>query len=324
MTQQREQTPRVVCLGETMLMFAPPEHELIEHSRVFAAYIGGSEANVAVGLERLGVHAGWVGKLPRNALGRKVVNGVRAYGVDTSGVAWADEGRVGIFYIERGAFPRPTRTIYDRANSAAATLTADDLDWDYLGQAEWLHLTGITPALSATCRHSTLDIVRRARALDVNVSFDLNYRSLLWTAAAAREAWTAILPHVTLLIAAETDAALLFDEMPPREAALRSLHDQYRPAAVIFTCGGDGSIAYDGTRFYRAATYRPEVVNRLGAGDAFDAGLLYGVMTSGLQSGLDYGNAMAALKMTIPQNLPLIEREDIERLLAGDTSRLLR
>ena len=172
---------RVVALGETMLMFAPPEHELIEHSREFVAYIGGSEANVAVGLERLGIHAGWVGKLPRNALGRKVVNGIRAYGVDTSGVVWADEGRVGMFYIERGAQPRPTRTIYDRANSAATTLTADDLDWDYLAQAEWLHLTGITPALSATCRRSTVEIVRRARDAGIKVSFDLNYRSLLWT-----------------------------------------------------------------------------------------------------------------------------------------------
>ena len=324
MTQQREHPPRVVCLGETMLMFAPSAHELIEHSREFTAYIGGSEANVAVGLERLGIRAGWVGKLPRNALGRKVVNGIRAYGVDTSAVVWADTGRVGVFYIERGAAPRPTRTLYDRAHSAAATLTADDLDWAYLAQAEWLHLTGITPALSAICRRSTVDIVKRARARGIKVSFDLNYRSLLWTPEEARDAWVEILPHVNALIAAETDATLVLGVARSREVALQQLFDRFRPDVVVFTCGGDGSIAYDGNRFFRAETYRPKVVNRLGAGDAFDAGFLYGVLTSGLQRGLEYGNAMAALKMTIPQNLPLIEREDVEWLLAGTGSRLVR
>jgi 2-dehydro-3-deoxygluconokinase len=317
-------TPPVLCLGETMLMFAPPGHGRIEESRDFRAYVGGSEANVAVGLERLGVHAGWVGKLPRSALGRKVENGIRRYGVDTTGIVWADEGRVGTFYVEFGAEPRPTKTIYDRAGSAATTLTADDLDWDYVGGADWLHLTGITPALSATCRRSTPAIVRRARAHGVKVSFDVNYRSMLWSPDEARAAWDAILPHVNVLIATEPDAALLLDRALPREDALRTLCDRYAPDAVVMTCRGDGCVAFDGDQFLHTPTWHPENVHRIGAGDAFDAGLLYGLVEADLEAGLAYGNAMAALKFTVPLNLPLIDREDVDALLAGRDLRLVR
>ncbi len=253
-----------------------------------------------------------------------MVNGIRAYGVDTGSVVWTDEGRVGIFCVEWGADPRPTKTIYDRAHSAAATLVADDLDWDCIAQAEWLHLTGITPALSATCCQSTLDIVRCARGLGLRVSFDLNYRSLLWLPEAARAAWQAILPHVNLIIAAETDAWVLLGAQDARETVVRQIFASYAPDVVALTCGGDGSVAYDGDRFYQADTYSIRVVNRLGAGDAFDAGLLYGLLNRDVQMGLEYGNAMAALKMTIPQNIPLIERQDVEHLIAGKHAHLIR
>jgi len=309
--------PRVVCLGETMLMFAPPRYELIEHFDQFTAYSGGSESNVAIGLERLDIHTGWIGKLPDNALGRKVVNGIRAYGVDTSACIWTAEGRLGTFFVEWGTPPRPVKTIYDRAASVATTLTADELDWDYLQRAEWLHLTGITPALSETCRKSTAQIVTRARERGCKVSFDVNYRSLLWSPDEARVTCREILPHVNLLIATEDDGRMLLGQAPGREELLQRLFDVYSPDAAVITCGADGSMAYDGGRIYRSEGYPVQVVNRLGAGDAFDAGLLYGYLTSDLQSGLGYGSAMAALKMTIPQNVPLIEREDVERLVSG-------
>jgi len=314
----------VVALGETMIMFGPPGHELLEHSETFRALIGGAEANVAVGLERLGIHVGWIGKLPRNALGRWVVNGTRRYGVDTSAVVWSDEGRVGTFFVEFGAQPRPTKTIYDRAGSAATTLTADELDWNYIAQARWLHMTGIMPALSPTCRASTPEIVRRARARGVKVSFDLNYRSKLWPPQEARTAWDEILPHVALIITTEPDAALLLDSALDREAALRAIFDRYRPDAVAMTCGGQGSAAYDGKEVIQSPSWKLELVNRLGAGDAFAAGLLYGLIKADLRAGLAYGNAMSALKFTVPQNLPLIDIEDVEHLLAGQDLRLVR
>lgn len=323
MTQ--EPFPRVIALGETMLMFAPPGHELIEHSESFRAFIGGSEANVAVGLARLGMPAGWVGKLPRNALGHKVENGIRRYGVDTGGIVWSETGRVGTFFVEVGAKPRPTRTIYDRAGSAFTTLTADELDWAYIGQTEWLHLTGITPALSDTCRAAAPEILRRARALGVKVSLDLNYRSMLWSPDAARAAWLEMLPHVDVLIATESDAALLLDADVSREALLTKLHAAHRPDAVVLTCGGRGSVAFDGRDMLARPVVIPEGVYRIGAGDAFAAGLLYGLISADLATGLAYGNAMASLKFTIPQNLPLVEREDVEALVAGGAgTRLVR
>ena len=319
-----EDTIRVVCLGETMLMFAPPRYELIEHCDQFLAYSGGSESNVAIGLERLGIHSGWIGKLPDSVLGRKVVNGIRAYGVDTSACVWAREGRVGTFFVEWGAHPRPLRTIYDRTGSAAATLTADELDWDYIGRSEWLHLTGITPALSEACRESTVQIAIRAREQGCRVSFDVNYRSLLWSPDKARSVFRDVLPHVNILIATVTDATMLLGRECEQEELTKCLFELYAPDAVVITCGADGSLAYDGIRTRRSRGYRVHVVNRLGAGDAFDAGLLYGYLTSGLQAGLDYGSAMAALKVTIPQNTPLIEREDVERLLSGSDLDVLR
>ncbi len=320
MTRATLSPPRVVCLGETMIMFAPPGHELMEHSEDFRALIGGAEANVAVGLVRLGMPAGWIGKLPDNALGRWIVNGTRRYGVDTGAVVWSATGRVGTFYVEFGAKPRPTKTIYDRADSAATTLTASELDWDYIGAAQWLHLTGITPALSETCRRATPEIVRHARTLGVKVSFDLNYRSKLWSPDEARAAWNAILPYVSLIITTEEDAALLLDRPTralSREMTLQKLFDSYQPDAVVMTCGGTGSTAFDGKQILTASSWTLELVNRLGAGDAFAAGLLYGLITADLQAGLAYGNAMSALKFTIPQNLPLIDREDVEALVAG-------
>lgn len=324
--QRKRGAVRVVCVGETMLMFAPPRYELIEHCVQFVSYSGGAESNVAMGLARLGVPAGWIGKLPRNALGRKVVNEIRAYGVDTSAVIWAEEGRVGTFFVEWGAHPRPLMTIYDRANSAATTMVADDLDWDYVAGAQWLHLTGITPALSATCRASTREIAARARALGLKVSFDVNYRSLLWNEEEARLACQEILPFVSLLITTESDAAMLLAADLGREEALRRMFQDRSHEAVVMTLGGEGSMAYDGERVYTSPGRSVEVVNRLGAGDAFDAGLLFGYLGSGLhlQAGLDYGGAMAALKMTIPQNTPLINREDLDRLLSGGSLDLLR
>jgi 2-dehydro-3-deoxygluconokinase len=319
-----EDAVKVVCVGETMLMLAPPRYELIEHCDQFTAYSGGSESNVAIGLERLGVHAGWIGKLPDNPLGHKIANGIRAYGVDTSACVWTQEGRVGTFFVEWGAYPRPLRTIYDRAGSAAATLAAGDLDWGYIERSEWLHLTGITPALSETCRKSTGQIVARARERGCRVSFDVNYRSLLWSPCEARATLHDVLPHVNILVATAADAAMLLGQECEREELAKRLFDVYAPDAAIITCGADGSMAYDGDHLYRSRGYRVQVVNRLGAGDAFDAGLLYGYLMSGLQAGLDYGSAMAALKVTIPQNTPLIEREDVARLLLGSDLDVLR
>ncbi|MBN1582123.1 MAG: sugar kinase [Anaerolineae bacterium] len=329
-----ENTTDVVCLGETMLMFAPPRYELIEHCDRFTTYSAGSESNVAIGLARLGIHSGWIGKLPDNVLGRKIVNGIRAHGVDTSRCIWTKAGRVGTVFVEWGACPRPLKTIYDRAGSTAATLKVDELDWDYLKRAEWLHLSGITPALSEMCRESTAQIVSCARKCGCRISFDVNYRSLLWSPDEARTVFQEILPNVDLLIATEADATMLLEQERAqkdlaqkelvREMLVVSLFDRYHPDAAVMTCGADGSMAYDGQDIYRSRGYDVHAVNCLGAGDAFDAGFLYGYLNLDLQSGLDCGSVMTALKMTIPQNMPLIERADLQRILSGNGLDVLR
>ena len=318
------QPVRVVCIGETMLMFAPPPHETIEYCNHFVAFHGGAESNIAIGLERLGIHAGWIGKLPRNALGRKIVNELRSFGVDTSAVVWSEHGRVGTFFVEWGAPPRPLKTIYDRADSAATTLTFEELDWEYIARADWIALTGITPALSDTCRQAVLTVARRAREAGIKVAFVVNYRALLWSPQEAVAACEQILPFVNLLVMTEEDAARLLGASACREEALQAIRQRFRVEAVAMTLGGEGSIAYDGQSLFRAAGRTVQTVNRLGAGDAFVAGLLYGTMQWGLQEGLRYGNAMSALKMTIPQNIPLINKDDVERLVKDGDINMIR
>ncbi|HIE26370.1 TPA: sugar kinase [Candidatus Poribacteria bacterium] len=322
---QKESAIEVVCVGETMLMFAPQRYELIESSEFFRTYNGGAESNVAIGLERLGVHTSWISKVPNNALGRRIVNEIRGYGVDTSRVIWTAEGRIGLFFVEFGAQPRPSNTIYDRANSAFSTFKAEELDWQFISQAKVLHLTGITPALSETCRQTTIEIVKRAQALGLPVSFDVNYRAMLWEKERARKTFDEILPHVNIIIATQSDAILLLGkEGNPREM-LRELKAKYSSDIVVLTLSSEGSMAFDGDEFYKGKAYAlEEQVNRLGAGDAFDAGLLYGYLKSDLQTGLFYGGAMAALKHTVPQNIPILNKRDIERLIFGQKTDILR
>jgi 2-dehydro-3-deoxygluconokinase len=193
----------------------------------------------------------------------------------------------------------------------------EELDWAFISKARLLHLTGITPALSEVCRQTTIKMVEKARAIDMHISFDVNYRSLLWTAAEARSTFEEILPYVDLLIATQADTALLLGEEVKTRQALHSLRGRYGCDIVVITLGSEGSMAFDGKTFYRGAAYSLQEVNRLGAGDAFDAGLIYGWLRSDVQLGLNYGGAMAALKHTIPQNIPLLNKDDIEQLLDG-------
>lgn len=315
---------RVVCLGETMLMLAPSAGERLETAAYLRPYLGGAESNVAIGLARLGAEAAWIGKLPRTPLARRIVHEMRAEGVDTSSVVWCETGRLGLFFFEFAAPPRPQICLYDREHSSAGTLTAVELDWERIGGADWIHLTGITPALGPVAQDLVRDVLRRARAIGLHVSFDVNYRQMLWAPEQAREVLRSLLCFVDLLVATEEDAALLLDRRDSPEAALQNLYDNNGHQAVILTLGDRGAAGFDGRSFYRSSGFAAQVVNRLGAGDAFAAGLLYGYSNGGLEAGLRYGSAMAALKLTIPQNTPLIDRAEVERLLAGDGPGLLR
>ena len=313
----------VVTIGETMLMLAPKPFHLIEQCENFMVMIGGSEANVSIGLQRLGLNSGWISKLVDNSLGRKVVNVIRGYGVDVSRVVWTEKGRIGLFFVEFAAEPRPLKTIYDRGGSAMTTLKPSEVDWEYVKQAKILHQTGITPALSSHCRNLTIEAAKKAKEMGMRNSFDVNYRSLLWTPQEARDTLDQILPYVDILISTLEDARLLLGhDLSPVETAAK-LRRKYRNEVVVITLGQKGSLARS-TQTYRGRSYQLKEINRLGTGDAFDAGFICGYLKEGVQAGLDYAGAMAALKFTVPQNIPIITRRDVEKIMSGAKDKVYR
>ncbi|MBI3910197.1 MAG: sugar kinase [Armatimonadetes bacterium] len=311
----------VLTLGETMLRLTPPNHERLEDIRLLEVRIGGAESNAAIALARLGLRVTWVSKLPNNPLGHFTARRIHGHGVDVSHVVWVPTalGRMGLYFIEQGALPRPTRVLYDRAHSAASTLSPTDVDWAILDRVRHVHLTGITPALSATCSDTVSRAVREARARGCTVSFDVNYRGRLWSPNEARLALAPIIAEVDLLLCTEDDARLVFQLEGSAQEMIRALAAlNYRQnGMVVLTRGGQGALVWDRTRFYQASAYDVREIDRVGAGDAFAAGFLWGYLAADVQKGLDYGLAMAALKHTIPGDEFLATREDVEAVLQG-------
>lgn len=317
----------VVTIGETMLMLFPPRFQLIECSDVLKVIIGGAESNVAIALQKLGINSGWISKQVDNPLGRRIVNSIRSFGVDVSRVVWTKTGRVGIMFVEFGVTPRPIKTIYDRANSAITALKFEEIDWEYVKQAKLLHLTGITPALSQECRRSVIKAVKKAKNLGLKISFDVNYRSLLWIPEKARETLDNILPYVDVLLSTLKDAHILLEtSLPPEQTAIK-LKKTYGNEVIVITLGDKGSLARS-TRTYYGQAYSLREVNRLGAGDAFAAGFIYGYLkqkgANGIKLGLKYGSAMAALKHTIPENIFILNRKDVEDFIKGSKNDVCR
>jgi len=278
---------------------------------------------VAVALSRLGLRAAWISKLPTNPLGAMIERRVRGFGVDTSRVVWEEGGRAGVYFIEPAAMPRPARVLYDRANSSASRLEPSEIDWAALGGVRHVHLTGITPALSASCRATVARAVSEARRRGCTVSFDVNYRARLWSAEAAREALEPLLSEVDLLITPLADAQLLWDLPADGEATAAALRERFSTPVVVITMGGEGALCHDGT-VRKASSFPVREIDRVGAGDAFDAGLLFGFLRGDLDLGIAYGMAMAALKHTIPGDEFIATRDEVEALLAGAASGIHR
>ncbi len=178
----------LVTLGETMIRLSPPVPQRLEQAAVLEVNIGGAESNIAIALARLGFRTAWLSRLPDNAWGQRIVCTLRAHGVDVSGVVWATGERVGTYFVEYGSPPRPIRVLYDRADSAMSRMQPDEVAWHVVERGRVIHCTGITPALSPSCAEVVWKMMRRAREQGALVSFDLNYRALLWSPAAAAAA----------------------------------------------------------------------------------------------------------------------------------------
>jgi 2-dehydro-3-deoxygluconokinase len=316
----------MITLGETMLRLTPPDYKRLEQAVSFNIEVGGSESNTAIGLARLGWRVAWLSRLTANPLGQLIASTIKGYGVDTSPVIWTEQDRVGLYFLETGKAPRGSRVVYDRANSAISRIKPGDLPADLFlaGNAKLLHLSGITPALSESAAATARQAVELAKANGWKISFDFNYRSKLWSPTQAKEGCTYFAANADIILLTQGDSRLLFNfaKETTSESILESLSRVYPHATVVLTLGKEGAI---GIEREQAILFQPaypaEEVDRLGGGDAFTAGLLHGYLqnegkTGWLAHGLKYGAAVAAFKYSIGGDIPLIEREEVEALVA--------
>lgn len=314
----------LITLGETMWRLSPPGHQRLEATQSLDVNIGGAESNIAINLARLGKRTAWWSRMPDSPLGHYVVNTIRAFGVDVTQVCWGGQ-RLGTYFVEFGSSPRPTQVIYDRAGSAASEMQHDHFDWSLLNQTRWLHLTGITPALSDSCLATVRHALAEAHKAEIGVSFDINYRAKLWSPEQAAPILDEIAGQSTLVICAERDARTLFNTDATPQILTWQLHRRWNGAVVVLTQGDAGAIAYDGDNDFQTEAFQCQIVDAIGAGDAFDAGLLCALMDGKpLEEALQWGTAVAALKMTMPGDLALVTRAEVEQLLTANAHHIHR
>lgn len=308
---------QVVTVGEGLLVLRAPDSGLLERTHQLEVIVGGAEINVAVGLARLGVPSAWMSRLPDNSLARNIAGQIQSVGVDIDSVTWQPEGKLGVMYSECGANPRPNRAIYDRSHSTACDLTVDDLDWDVIARAKILHTTGITAGISETARSTVLAMCKKAKSLGVKVCFDVNYRSQVWPEDEAAAFLPQIAEFVDIFFVGreEAERLLKIDAVEP-SAVVREIAAKFELPLVVLTLGEEGSLAWDGHTEFYGPVYKVKRLNRFGAGDSFVAGFLYGMLQSDLSAAVEYGAAVAAYKMTLPNdNFPVIRLQDIERVI---------
>lgn len=309
--------PDVVTIGETMLRLSAPHGVALEQAPNLLVHVAGAESNVAVALSRLGTSAGWISRLVDNPLGRRIHNEIRAQGVDVSRVLWTRGERVGTYFVELGRPPRPGRVVYDRARSAMAAINPEEVDWAYFRQGRVVHLTGITPGLSPSCLQLVQRALQEARSAGRMISFDVNYRARLWSAAEAAGALSPLLRQVGILICTAADARHLFEIDGGAVEVAEALRDRFGAEITVVTSGVHFA-ATDGVRTYQREGYPVEAVDRIGAGDAFAGGFIHKFLTEGVEQGLTYGAALAALKHTYYGDTAWASAEDVQTLIAGE------
>lgn len=327
---------RIVCFGELLIRLSAPGRELLLQSPQLAVHVGGAEANVAVSLARFGLDAAMVSVVADNALGQAAIGELRRYGVDTRGVVTGD-GRMGLYFLTQGAIHRPSEVLYDRANSAFAQAKSDLIDWtETLADASWLHVSGVTPAISGAASDAAIRAVRAARAAGVKVSVDCNYRAKLWETRTddARTILSALLAEADLVFADHRDIELITgksagagSDNERREQAVEIAFGAFpklkRIAGTVRKVASVDHNDLAGAMFTRDGRWTTQeyaitpIVDRIGGGDAFAAGVLYG-LESGLsdQEALDFAIAAACVKHSIPGDFSLATARDIQLFLS--------
>lgn len=312
-----------------MLRFTPPAFSRLEQATCLELHVGGSESNTAVGLARLGLTVAWLSRLTDNPLGRTIANTLRAQGVDTSQVVWTSEDRVGLYFLEEGKPPRGHQVYYDRAGSAMSRMTPEDLPAALFEQPVRLfHTTGITAALSDASAATALEAVRRAKAAGWRVSFDVNYRAKLWSPQAARARCQQLMALADIIFIPQGDARTVFGygAADTAEQLLARLAQTYPQADIFMSLGQQGAAgrSADGNIAHHPV-FAAETVGRLGGGDAFSAGVLYAYLREPqgapqLLTALRWGCAAAALKYSLPGDLPLFDLEQVTALVSGQAT----
>ena len=333
---------KVITFGELMLRLAPLGYYRFVQADTLGATFGGGEANVAVSLANYGMDAAFVTKLPKHEIGQAAVNSLRKYGVDTSLITRGGD-RVGIYYLEKGASQRASKFIYDRAHSAIAEATSADFDWDKIFEgADWFHFTGITPALGANVAELCKEACKAAKAHGVKISCDLNYRGKLWTRAQARETMTELCKYVDVCIGNEEDAKDVFGieaentdihggklNYDGYKSVAKQLKDTFGFEKVAITLRTSitandndwAAMLYDGNDYYFSKKYNIRIVDRVGGGDSFGAGLIYGLLSGkDCQAALEFAVAASCLKHSIEGDYNMVSVDEAEKLAGGDGS----
>jgi 2-dehydro-3-deoxygluconokinase len=328
----------VVSFGEAMLRLTPPRHEPLERALSLDISPGGAELNSAVTAAALGVPAVWVSCLPENPLGRNLARQALASGVDLSRVRWIpdEDGRMGLYFLEEGADPRPSAVTYDRAASAFARIAPGAFDWEaILAEAGALHISGITPAVGEGPRAETGAAIRAANKLGVPVAFDLNYRSKLWSEAEARACFVEVVPQVDILFASRSGLRTFFGLDGTYEEVLTQAHERLGLAATVLSRKkgktsrevrlGSVAMGQDG-QVIEGPWRSVEVVDRLGGGDAFAGAFLAGYVRhpEDLARCVALGGAAQALKHTMHGDFLIATRELIEAAVADTEGGVLQ
>ncbi len=340
--------PKIITFGEIMLRLSTPGYLRFGQAKQYDATFGGGEANVAVSLANYGLDAKFVTRLPDNDIAKACVKDLRSYGVDTGSIVYGGD-RLGIYFLETGAVARPSKVVYDRAGSSIATVKPGDIDWKkVLEGADWFHWTGITPALSQGAADVCLEAIKAANAMGITVSCDLNYRKNLWKyGKKASEVMPALVEGSDVILGNEEDADKVFGIKPEGfdvtatggaidQKRFQSVGEQLmkrfpRAKKVIITLRGSinanhntwGGVLWDGKTLYQSPRYDiTHIVDRVGGGDSFMGGLIYGLLTytGDDQKALNFAVAASCLKHTVFGDYNQVTVAEVENLMKGDAS----
>ncbi|QSX09648.1 sugar kinase [Alkalibacter rhizosphaerae] len=333
---------KAVTFGEIMLRLVPEGYYRFIQAETFGATYGGGEANVAVSLANYGIDTSFVTKLPKHEIGQAAVNALRRFGVDTKSITRGGD-RVGIYFLEKGASQRPSKVVYDRAGSAIATASKDDFNWDEIFKnVDWFHFTGITPALGDNVAEICMEACKAAKDRNITISCDLNYRNKLWSKEKAGQVMGELCEYVDVCIANEEDASDVFgikaantditagkvDHEGYKDVA-KQLADRFGFSKVAITLRGSisasdnnwAAMMFDGKEYYFSKSYKMHIVDRVGGGDSFGAGLIYStLMDFAPQDIIEFATAASCLKHTIEGDFNQVSVDEVKKLAGGDAS----